>query len=231
MQVALLNKTRICVDDISDRKLSYSCPVCNNPVIPKLGKINTHHFAHASVSCGHGAGETIEHETTKKLICYNLRKAGHLAEMEVPIREHGISRIADVLANIHGKVVAFEVQCSTISQREILRRTTEYTLCDIFTVWVYGGTSFNTNMVKTMQTLHHGTLFCSNRDMKGNLQAVKLKPATSYIPPSDFGGGYIKKLKKRKDAIYLTPINPATLEFGTSKHYRHKIGYLPWGWK
>ena len=228
MLVSILNNNRCYAANVVDRTLEYKCPECSTLVTPKLGNINIHHFAHKSNTCGFGTGESLEHEKIKKQIFDTLNKAGHYADMEVHINEHGVNRRADVLANINGKVVAFEIQCSTIQAHEIENRTNDYTKCSIYTVWIYGGQSFNTDMVSYIKRIHYGKLFTSTSQHLGKLRPAQLTRATTWVEATDFGGGYYKTLKKRKDVSFLRNIDPWGLQFTRNTRTGQLVGSMPY---
>lgn len=75
LPIALDNKTGelIHISNITkDNKDQYEflCPKCKTPLIPKMGDINTHHFAHKNADCTIN-GESIVHLLAKKIIADN----------------------------------------------------------------------------------------------------------------------------------------------------------------
>ena len=48
------------------RGVPYTCPVCDESVIPKLGEVVIHHYAHRpDGDCFHGVGESRAHMEMK----------------------------------------------------------------------------------------------------------------------------------------------------------------------
>lgn len=105
----------------------YYCPCCGGILIPKLGEINVHHFAHKNLmDCDDFTQDMSEwHIQWQKLF--------PLRNREVPIEWNGEKHRADVLAC--GYVIEF--QHSPISSKEFIRRNDFYTKAGKHLIWVF----------------------------------------------------------------------------------------------
>ena len=102
------------------RKHKHKCPICDSPVILKQGKKVIHHFAHCPRSGCDNAGESISHMEIKKMI----HMAWQGSKMEWPLVKNRRCDICDPLA-----VAAVEIQCSAISEDEMMCREHDYSPC------------------------------------------------------------------------------------------------------
>lgn len=132
------------------------CPVCNAVLIPKLGRINVHHWAHVSDDCDlWSEGETAWHLGWKML-------AG-LGYCEIPFEGHR----ADIV--IDGRVV--ELQHSPISESEVLERQKVY---GPSMIWVIDASDFGSNFEFRF------TKFASPDDMRKWREASPICDMSSY---------------------------------------------------
>lgn len=116
----------------SARSFNFSCPHCNEKLIPVLPKTNIiKHFRHYS-GTAHGEPESLEHETGKMHIIKTLSEFGIEAEPEVKIGHH----ICDVLVKYNGMSIPIEFQCSPITIDEVCDRARAY---DTIHYWIFGG--------------------------------------------------------------------------------------------
>lgn len=105
-----------------------TCPICKENVIPKCGTINIWHWAHRmNAECSYGEGIGLWHLKWQDFALKNG------ADVEVPIIDRfGNVYRADIIYN--NKVV--ELQHSTISEMEIIRRSDYYTGQKYMVDWV-----------------------------------------------------------------------------------------------
>lgn len=101
-----------------------TCPVCSEPVIPKCGQVNSHHFSHLSTE---NCDPWHEHMTKWHMDWQNMFPEN---QREVIIDRGGVRHVADVLTS-SGHVIEF--QHSPISATEIDQRERFYGSM----VWVF----------------------------------------------------------------------------------------------
>lgn len=116
----------------------FSCPVCNEPVIMKVGSKMIPHFAHRSIqNCpSHEGGEGLYHEKGK-LLLYKWLKHQHL-DVQLEAYLPDIMQRPDLLVAINKKVIAIEFQCARISLKEIHWRNKGYKKAGITPIWILG---------------------------------------------------------------------------------------------
>ena len=139
MLSAMLNKKRIEASQMTDKDLEYVCPFCKEKMIlVKPYEKIVDHFRHYNRCEFETEPETREHVNGKKILydlfssCKNIRSC----EIEPKL---AFGRFPDLLLN---KKVAVEFQCSTISLREFMERTEEYTRNKIYILWIFGTKHF-----------------------------------------------------------------------------------------
>ncbi|MFA9457221.1 competence protein CoiA family protein [Halalkalibacter sp. AB-rgal2] len=121
------------------KKDQFYCPVCEKPVVLKIGRKNHSHFAHHSKQ---GCSYLPEHETnyhlTGKRDLYDWLKNQNVPvkmEYYLPI----IKQRPDLVFRLQNKLYALEYQCSTIPLDLIEKRTEGYLQQGIIPVWILGG--------------------------------------------------------------------------------------------
>ncbi|WP_228050981.1 competence protein CoiA [Pontibacterium sinense] len=113
----------------------FGCPICGKEVLVRKGQIRVHHFAHRSVvTCKYGKGESEAHRKAKESIYEALANREDVAELE--LEKSWGEVVSDVYAEIQGRGVAFEVQISNLTMREILYRTKAYASKGIAVLWL-----------------------------------------------------------------------------------------------
>lgn len=205
MLVALdRNDRRVVAKCVSKSDGPFHCPACQHPVIIKKGHVYVHHFAHKARQddCDFG-GESMEHLRLKDEIALALRQA-----KQKRCREYVIgNQRADVLwfHNIDGERyrVAIEVQCTPIDDGELLRRTVGWTAKNCAVLWVLpwkqelmSDTYYLRQTERWLHTLYFGKVYYW-RD--GAITPVHFRDAYTYVEPTDFGGGYHRRLKRTKE--------------------------------
>jgi hypothetical protein len=111
---------------------SIRLPYCDTPAYLRTSKLGIRHFAHRNVSdCPDHPKETGQHLLAKNIIVQAARTVGWEGETEV--RRNGW--VADVLAGIGKRTVAFEVQWSAQTRAEFERRQARYTADGVDGVW------------------------------------------------------------------------------------------------
>jgi competence protein CoiA len=121
--------------DVERNEQPFRCPECGTDVILKKGRVRIHHFSHTPpVSCEYGQGESEEHRRAKTEIFEVLRARSDVEKCKLE-RSLGDVR-PDVSARIRGVPVAIEVQISTLSLEQIVRRTIAYARLRIAILWI-----------------------------------------------------------------------------------------------
>ena len=113
----------IAKDEVKDNA-PFICSNCFKTVILRKGKINIHHFAHKPpVTCAYGIGEKEVHRKCKTEFYEFLLNNTKASKVEL---ERNLKTVRpDVSAYINDVPVAIEVQTSSLSINEIIRRTNE----------------------------------------------------------------------------------------------------------
>ncbi len=112
---------------------------CGQPGIPKTSRLGTQFFAHkAAANClmHEGGPETPEHLRAKALVAQAARSIGWTATVEYPAADR--AWIADVLVEHAGRRIAIEVQWSTQSNADFLRRQARYETAGLECFWLAG---------------------------------------------------------------------------------------------
>lgn len=121
------------------------CPCCDEPVVFKAGARVTAHFAHragAACSLTDDADYRPESELhlTTKLALYDRVRALHPdAHVELEAAIPATGQRADLLAEIDGRQVALEVQCSPLSGEAWRARHAGYAKAGVHDVWILTG--------------------------------------------------------------------------------------------
>lgn len=127
MQIALdKNNNRVCAE-IASKENTYYCPICNESLILKKGKVNIDHFAHFNSEC------TDKWNYDMSEWHYNMQNRFRPEQREVVVKHNGQVHRADILYN--KKVIEF--QNSTITAEEIAERNTFYNSAGYDVAWVF----------------------------------------------------------------------------------------------
>ncbi|WP_413627053.1 competence protein CoiA family protein [Fructilactobacillus vespulae] len=111
----------------------YVCAVCLESVVLKRGTVNVAHFAHKIDSnCGGGEPETAKHLMGKQFLLCSLSKTYSSIQLEVYLKK--IKQKPDLLAN----KLAFEYQCSPITNQRLKERVMGYQRLKIESIWILG---------------------------------------------------------------------------------------------
>jgi len=116
--------------DNAQKGTSYYCPECTMEIRAKFGNVRAPHFFHlTNSSCKHSK-KSIEHIKVQQRIIEELGL--NISNMEVYFPK--IQRIGDVVFPL--KKIVFEIQCSFIEPKEILRRIKDYKEAGYDVVWI-----------------------------------------------------------------------------------------------
>jgi competence protein CoiA len=110
-------------------KRDYVCPHCQKKLRLKRGQRRVWHFFHLSKNDCIEKGRSLAHLAIQSY----LKEIFLDAELEKPFLMVG--RICDVC--IESKKLIFEVQCSSISQKEVDQRTTDYQKLGYQVIWIF----------------------------------------------------------------------------------------------
>jgi competence CoiA-like predicted nuclease len=137
MLIALLNNTRITAA-AARRGAAYHCPSCSKPLVLKKGSVVIHHFAHKPpILCDWARGETLAHLEAKQLVHDALAARGVRAELEYSVETLPGDRRADVMAwSPTGRMIAIELQHTSISAEEIAERAFAYSRAGAAQIWI-----------------------------------------------------------------------------------------------
>ena len=137
MLVATLDGDRM-EAEIAERGLGYVCPICEQPVVLKRGRIKIAHFAHKPpTNCTWTKGETQAHLEAKKLFQAAFVSREVRAEVEFIVRSLPNDRRADVMVwSPSGMQAAIELQHSNIGIKEIEKRSFSYAREGIAQAWL-----------------------------------------------------------------------------------------------
>lgn len=205
MLTAVTSSGDVVIASSSDKNSApFYCPECHSPVTLKKGRVLTHHFAHTPQShCQYGVGESEAHRAAKQAIYNSLIYCGiETAQMEKSLGEVR----ADIYAVICGREVAIEIQRSTLTPANIIKRTSIYNRLGIAVLWL----ALNDGSIdkhrfipkwweKWVHAAYMGKVFYW--DHQEYVIPVKFTTTRTYIESTDFGGGYFKDLKR-----YKTPV-------------------------
>lgn len=113
----------------------FHCPRCGAELNIRKGMVKIHHFAHKPpITCDYGKGESETHRKAKQSLFDALQQAEDVSDVQVE-KDWG-TVVSDVYAEIKGRQVAFEVQISNLTMRQILERTREYASLGIAVLWL-----------------------------------------------------------------------------------------------
>jgi hypothetical protein len=137
MLIALLNNIRITAAD-AQRGGAFHCPSCNKLLVLKKGRIVIHHFAHKPpLDCHWARGETLAHLEAKRIVHAALTARGVRAELEYSLETLPGDRRADVMAwSPSGRMIAIELQHTSISAEEIAERAFAYARAGAAQMWI-----------------------------------------------------------------------------------------------
>jgi competence protein CoiA len=164
MQLYALDKSGNLISSQSaDKQTNYYCLECQGVVRLRGGTHRQNHFYHLDItpSCRQN-GKSLIHLQVQYYIQKNLPEEESVIEMRFP----QINRIADVVW-ISQKIV-FEVQCSWITQAEVMERNLDYLSIGYQVVWILHDNRFNQSTISAaeifLRPLH---LYYTNIDENG----------------------------------------------------------------
>ena len=104
----------------------------------KKGRVVIHHFAHKPpIVCDWARGETLAHLEAKRIVHEALTARGIKAELEYSVETLPGDRRADVMAwSPGGRMIAIELQHTSISADEIAERAFAYARAGAAQIWI-----------------------------------------------------------------------------------------------
>lgn len=128
-----LNQQNLINAEFAKRNKKYLCPICHELVILKHGSKMIAHFAHHTASnCVGSEGETQLHLRGKQQLFHDLIRQYPKIKLEVYLI--ALKQSPDLLT----AKLAFEYQCSPITNRRLKERGTGYQSQQINSIWILG---------------------------------------------------------------------------------------------
>lgn len=113
-------------------------PCCNSQAIPKVSKLKNYFFAHSRLSLCSSVSETSEHIFLKTLIAREAALAGwNVVTEQLGETPNGEQWIADVFCTNDKYKLAFEVQLSSQTREEFIKRQNKYRSSGVRAAWLY----------------------------------------------------------------------------------------------
>ena len=136
------------------KQKNYTCIECGQTVRLRKGAYRQAHFYHLQqeINCRLN-GKGMPHLRVQHLLKMTLP----FEEAEIECRFPSISRIADVAW--HLQKIIFEIQCSLISQEEVLKRNRDYESMGYAVIWIFHDDRFNQEVISPAEECLKGQLF------------------------------------------------------------------------
>ncbi len=198
----------------------FICPDCFSDAVIKKCADKEDHFAHhhrARVTPIALKSESELHHECKTAICRELQasfpEGNWETERTIPAKpEIGIPELRpDISGRINKKAIAIEVQASTLTVKQILRRTAYYSARKCAVLWVvplreeFGGELFRPRLMeKIFHRMYYGRVYYWTSGNGANLHAIHFDIATRHIEHKEWyneygglesGGGFDKPYK------------------------------------
>ncbi|MBM3226195.1 MAG: competence protein CoiA [Candidatus Tectomicrobia bacterium] len=208
--------------DTSKADSPFACPKCWSEVYIRKGHIKVHHFAHKPlVTCSYGFGESEAHRQCKTAIYDRLANQPDVTRCKL---EYDLGAIVpDIYAIIRNVAVAIEVQISSLSLHEIIRRTQHYRQLHISVLWL---PLFDKNLneeryaPKAWERWLHATYFGRVYYWPADLTVIPVHfdEYLLYVEESSWyedgeeqtGGGYEKSSKRWRTPVLGVPADIAS---------------------
>ncbi|MBN8207235.1 hypothetical protein JI666_00580 [Bacillus sp. NTK071] len=132
----LADPTHVLKDLRKVRSLHYFCPICKERVVMKLGEKRVWHFSHyAKDLCGgYWEPESNYHLSGKRQLYEWVKKDDPEVELEYYLNPS--KQRPDLL--LPSRRIAIEYQCSSIDERILKKRTTDYVSLGYDVRWIFG---------------------------------------------------------------------------------------------
>ncbi len=155
--------------------LAIAMPCCGAPGHPRRSRSGTQHFYHAVRTGCQYADESAEHLAIKERVYRACRSRGWEAYTEFPAP--GCSSIPDVFAEKDGRMIAFEIQISSLSPDLLEERDRKYRRAGIESWWL---------IEKSLLESRNFSARCDSPDPKGAGTGTVPVP---YTDASGFAAG------------------------------------------
>lgn len=224
MITAVNNGKKVIAISSKKKEKPFFCPACGEEVILKKGRVRIHHFAHwKNSSCFYGQGETELHRVVKT----NLYNAMLISPeyKQVELEKNLKIAIPDIFCMIKGVKIAIEIQKTSLSQNELIRRTVRYTNMGIAVLWIIPVDKFGLHFLmneyeykvkeqeKFLHSLYFGHIyFYSVKDNNDSVRIFHFDDVKRYVE-GYYGynsdgeyveiDGYYKRLKTTKKPNYF----------------------------
>ena len=114
----------------------FSCPECKGDVILKKGRVREHHFAHRPpFTCQYGSGESEIHYRAKRELFTALSAHPRCNKCELERSLKGVR--PDISLYIKTHRVAIEIQRSSVTVEDIIRKAEVYNKLGIYLLYLF----------------------------------------------------------------------------------------------
>ncbi|PLR68967.1 hypothetical protein CYJ36_00430 [Bacillus sp. UMB0893] len=139
---------------------SFYCPVCENELDLKLGKIKIYHFSHQkNKTCRIELEQESEYHLKGKLKLYEWIKSQNIQSAKLEHYLPSISQRPDIFIKQGSEFTAIEFQCSTIPSSLLTKRTKQYKQFRIEPIWILGGKNVSRTSSHTFRISQFQWLF------------------------------------------------------------------------
>jgi len=181
-----------------NKNIHYFCCDCQQKVLFVDSRLKIKHFRHKTKSECDPEPETQIHIQMKKYLAESLKAKPENIEVNLKWAK------PDLFFN----GFAIEVQHSKISYETFITRTKNYTLNQIPVIWIFdksflGLSSQPGKILRKAHELYYGRVYLFSND---KIIPAHFNSMTRYIEPTNFGGGYFRYSKRKKEIVYGKPI-------------------------
>lgn len=222
----LYSRKRFDAATCSKKDGPFCCPACYTDAVVRKCSERRDHFAHRarlSPDGGPGPGENRLHKNCKEMLCALLAErfptGKWQCERRIPAKAEG--RIPELRPDISGRIcerrLVVEVQASSLTISQIIRRTAAYSARNIALLWLVplteplGTLPFRPRLYERyLHSMYFGRTYYWWEGQGLNLAPVHYEPTTRYVEYREWfedgalqsGGGYEALYKIVKKPSY-----------------------------
>tara|TARA_Y100000310_G_scaffold335388_1_gene417310 strand:+ start:1239 stop:1970 length:732 start_codon:yes stop_codon:yes gene_type:complete len=216
------------IDKLGNNYMSYKfpiekrqdilCPNCDSNFIFVDAELKIKHFRHEAYEGCESEPETEEHLNYKKRMFDILKKDKINTDVQL---EYKIgNQIADVYCKHGNLIYVIECQCSIISLEEVKRRTQGWKEKNVYLLWIWGvkyfGLDTKTNYFNVSSVIRNKYSFYTMNPLTV-IEKVNISSADRWIEETDFGGGYYKYYKTKRELEFEEIYNPKIVPYYSMK--------------